>query len=91
MYDIKWHKFKGFLENKQIKGESGKIAKPMQKLEFIMDVWNVIVNFSTEESYINFFMQLKNVGTKYSIFLNMFKLQFILGEEENNVCMDGSS
>lgn len=42
-------KTKGAFGNKQIKDKYGKLIKPSQILEFLMDVWNIIINSSTNE------------------------------------------
>lgn len=40
------------VELKQIKDEDGKMVKVGVIVERIMDTWNVIINFSTEELYV---------------------------------------
>lgn len=53
---------------KQIKDEDGKMVKPSQILESIMDDWNVITNSSINELYVEFVIQFKKVCAKYPNF-----------------------
>lgn len=49
------------MRNKQIHGQDEKIVKPTQILESIMNAWNVIINSSAEELYVDFSMQFKSM------------------------------
>lgn len=54
---------------KQIKGEDEKMAKAGVELEIIMNVWNGVINSSTEELYEESVIHFRRVYARYPYFL----------------------
>ena len=61
---------------KDIKGNDGKKIKPSSVVKMVMRALEDIVNFDTEEAYVDNCNWFKVVCEKFPMFWNMWKVQF---------------
>lgn len=71
---------------KQIKGENKKMVKLSHIREIITDAWNVTINHSKEELYVEFVIQFRRVCVKYLYFLKYVEIAILYQMNENIVC-----
>lgn len=70
----------------QIKGEYEIIVKANVIVERIMDAWNVIINYSTKELYVDVVIHFRKVCEKYLDFLKYVEITILGQRKEKTFC-----
>lgn len=71
---------------KKINGEDGKMVKVGVIMEIIIDVWNVIINSSMEELYVDVVILFRKVCEKYSDLLKYVESTILDQVKEKIIC-----